>query len=219
MLTKLRQIRRKLKHKMNDYPIYKVVEWLAKKNYIQKKRFLEAFANTGEHQAPAYYKYASYFEAWEIDGLLKETLQKNLPKAVIKITDSIKEMQNTQSKFDVIVLDAHMGLFGNGYCEHFDIIPHVFRVVENEFVLILNVMPNAEEKWRKRYAGLFGEEHLARRKDFYGDALDVNSCSYEDFIAFYKSYFLRNGFTITDYFFHQRHLLHYLAIKAVRNHS
>lgn len=214
MIERLKEIRRKLKHKFKGYPIYKVTNWLVEKNYIQNKTILEAFANTGEHQAPAYYKYASYFEAWEIDEKHKSSLSKNLPNAVIKITNSMQEILVTDKKFDVIVLDAHMGMFGNGYCEHFNIFPNIFRVANDDVVVILNVMPYAEEKWRKKYETVFSEEHLKMRKEFYGDAFDVNNCTYDEMIAFYKNYFLSKNYQVTDYFFHQRHLLHYLVIKA-----
>jgi hypothetical protein len=75
-------------------------------------------------------------------------------------------------------------------------------------------MPYAEEKWRKKYETVFSKEHLKMRKEFYGDAFDVNHCSYDEMISFYKEYFLSKNYQVTDYFFHQRHLLHYLAIKA-----
>jgi hypothetical protein len=214
MIERLKEIRRKLKHKFKGYPIYKVTDWLVEKKYIQNKTVLEAFANTGEHQAPAYYKYASYFEAWEIDEKFKSSLTKNLPNATVKITNSMQEILVTDKKFDVIVLDAHMGMFGNGYCEHFNILPNVFRVANDDVVVILNVMPYAEEKWRKKYETVFSKEHLKMRKEFYGDAFDVNHCSYDEMISFYKEYFLSKNYQVTDYFFHQRHLLHYLAIKA-----
>lgn len=214
MIERLKEIRRKLKHKFKGYPIYKVTDWLVEKKYIQNKTVLEAFANTGEHQAPAYYKYASYFEAWEIDEKFKSSLTKNLPNATVKITNSMQEILVTDKKFDVIVLDAHMGMFGNGYCEHFNILPNVFRVANDDVVVILNVMPYAEEKWRKKYETVFSKEHLKMRKEFYGDAFDVNHCSYDEMISFYKEYFLSKNYQVTDYFFHQRHLLHYLAIIA-----
>jgi 16S rRNA G966 N2-methylase RsmD len=214
MIERLKEIRRKLKHKFKGYPIYKVTDWLVEKKYIQNKTVLEAFANTGEHQAPAYYKYASYFEAWEIDEKFKSSLTKNLPNATVKITNSMQEILVTDKKFDVIVLDAHMGMFGNGYCEHFNILPNVFRGANDDVVVILNVMPYAEEKWRKKYETVFSKEHLKMRKEFYGDAFDVNHCSYDEMISFYKEYFLSKNYQVTDYFFHQRHLLHYLAIKA-----
>ncbi len=216
MIQFIRALRRKAKHLFKGYPIYKVVDWLVEKNYIQNKTFLEAFANTGEHQAPAYYPYASYFEAWEINPEHANLIQKNLPKAVVKITNSMEEILRTQRKFDVIIADAHMGVFGEIYCEHFDILPNLFRASNDEVVMVLNVMPYAEEKWRRIYTTVFDEQHIKRRKQFYGEAFDVTHCSYDEMIAFYKNYFLERNYEIKDYFFHQRHLLHYLVIKAVK---
>lgn len=216
MISLLRKYRRKLKHALKGYPIYAVSDWLVKNNYIQNKTFLEAFANTGEHQAPAYYKYASYFEAWEITPELAAQIKENLPNAVVKVTNSIEEITKTTRKFDVIILDAHMGVFGGIYCEHFDILPNCFRIANDEVVIVMNVMPYAEDKWKERYPTVFDEKHLERRKQFYGNALNVVTCTYDEMIAFYKDYFRKNGYEITDYFFHQRHLLHYLAVKATK---
>jgi hypothetical protein len=216
MIELVKSLRRKLLHKQRRYPIYKVVDWLLKKNYLQNKELLEAFANTGEHQAPAYYSYTSYFEAWEIEEKFKDSIQKNLPKAVVKITNSIEEIKRVNRKFDIIVLDAHMGVFGEKYCEHFDILPNVFNAAKDDVLIILNVMPYAEEHWRKKYTTVFDEKHLSRRRDFYGNAFDVNNCTYDEMIAFYKDFFKKHNYQIDDYFFHQRHLLHYLAIKATK---
>jgi predicted RNA methylase len=214
MIEALRSLRRRLKHATKGYPIYGLVDWLVEKKYIQNKTMLEAFANTGEHQAPAYYPYASYFEAWEIQPDHAALVKKNLSKAVVKTTNSMEEILRSDKKFDVIILDAHMGPFGDTYCEHFDILPNTFRVANDEVLMILNVMPYAEEKWRKKYSSVFNAYHLERRKQFYGDAFDVNHCTYDEMIAFYKTYFLGHGYQVQDYRFHQRHLLHYLAIKA-----
>lgn len=216
MIEFLRKMRRRLKHRLKAYPIYEVVKWMLQNNYIQNKSVLEAFANTGEHQAPAYYPYASYYEAWEITPALAAQINGNLPKAVVKVTNSMEEINRTTRQFDVMVFDSHMGIFGGVYCEHFDILPHCFRAANNEVLILMNVMPYAEAKWKAQYPTVFDAAHLERRKQFYGEALDVNHCTYDEMIAFYKQFFLKHGYQITDYFFHQRHLLHYLAIKAVK---
>ncbi len=214
MIEHIRSLRRKIKHYFGSYPIYQVVDHLKKNNCIQNTRILEAFANTGEHQAPAYYPYASYFEAWEINPDCEALLKKNLPKATIKITNTYKEVHICNKKFNLIVLDAHMGIFGpqEEYCEHFEILPEIFRLCEDQCTLIFNVMPYCEEKWSQKYPTVFREKHLERRKDFY-NCPDPTQVPYEYMSSFYSKLCKDKGFNVDWVFYHQRHLLHYCVIK------
>jgi hypothetical protein len=214
MINYLREIRRKLKHVYHGYPIYKVVDYLKEKNVLENTITLEAFANTGEHQAPAYYKYAKYFEAWEISPEYEKDLRMNLPNAVVKITNTFDEVKISEKRFNFIVMDAHMGVFGdkNQYCEHFEILPEIFRLCMDECTLLFNVMPYCEEKWKEKYSTVFRTDHLERRKKFY-HCEDPNHVSYEEMRTFYTAMCRQNGFNVEWIFYHQRHLLHYCAIR------
>jgi len=217
MIEQLRTIRRKLKHKLKLYPIYKVTDKLLEKNVLQNAIILEAFSNTGGHQAPAYYPYSSYFEAWEITPKYEKDLHKNLPNATIKITDSFKEVNLCNRKFNMIVLDAHMGIFGDKdqYCEHFEILPQIFKLCMDECVLVFNVMPFCENKWKQKYETVFREKHLNKRKAFY-NCTDANNVPYEFMTEFYTQLCIKNGFNVDWVFYHQRHLLHYCVIRIIK---
>jgi hypothetical protein len=52
--------------------------------------------------------------------------------------------------------------------EHFDLFPAVFRVLSNQAVLVVLVVPEASPRLLKRYPHMSNEEHLARRSAFYG---------------------------------------------------
>ncbi|MFO0323147.1 MAG: hypothetical protein ACK504_12065 [Bacteroidota bacterium] len=220
MIEFLRSKRRQLKHILGTYPIYKVTKRLKEKNLLNDIIALEVFSNSGEHQAPAYYKYAKYFEAWEISNYWEPFLKKNLPKAIIKITDSFKEVYASDKKFNFIIMDAHMGIFGdkNQYCEHFEILPIIFRRCMDNCTLIFNVMPYCENKWKKKYDTVFRKDHLQRREKFY-NCEDPNNVSYQFMEKFYTNLCELNGFNVEWMFFEKRHLLHYCVIRINKKTS
>lgn len=207
---------RKIKHLIHAYPIYHVIDEIQKRETKnQKYHMLECFSNTGEHQMPAYIKLAESIEAWEILPQHEKALRRNLPpNATIRITNSIDEADQCVKKFNWIVMDAHMERFGPNkeYCEHFDILPKVFKLCMDEAILIFNVIPNCPPKWKKKYPEIFGPEHLERRNKFYKVA-DSQNLSYGFFEKFYKEMALHFGYHTLWLFFHQRHLLHYLVMK------
>ncbi len=214
MINYLRTARRKAKHLFHLYPIYTVVDFLKSKNVLENTITLEAFTNSGEHQAPAYYKYAKYFEAWEISDFWEKQIHENLPNAVVKITDTFEEVYRCDKKFNFIIMDAHMGIFGdkNQYCEHFEILPKIFRLCMDECTLMFNVMPFCEQKWKDKYDTVFREDHLNRRKLFY-KCEDSNVVSYEFMTKFYTDMCKENGFEVEWNYYHQRHLLHYCVLR------
>lgn len=215
MIEKFKSLYRKIKHYLKLYPIYKVVKEISKREPGKRYRMLECFSNTGEHQMPAYIKLAESIEAWEILPVHEKALRKNLPPhATVRITNSIEETDKCQRKFNWIVMDAHMERFGPNkeYCEHFDILPKIFRLCMDEAVLIFNVIPECPTRWNKKYPEIFGPEHLERRNKFY-NVPDSRNLSYDFFQTFYKKLASEHSFQTQWMFFHQRHLLHYAVMK------
>ncbi|MCX8079749.1 MAG: hypothetical protein N3F09_00770 [Bacteroidia bacterium] len=217
MMEKIKTYYRKIKHALKLYPIYKVVEEVQKREPGKKYDMLEVFANTGEHQMPAYKHLAKSIEAWEINSMHEKALRRNLPGATIRITNSMEEADRCEKKFDWIVMDAHMECFGANkeYCEHFEILPKAFRLCKEEAILIFNVIPECPKEWNIKYPDIFGPRHLERRNRFYG-VNDTTNLSYDFFEKFYVSLAEKNGFKTEWMFFHQRHLLHYAVMKIIK---
>jgi len=135
-------------------------------------------------------------EIWEIDERWKKILKENFPKAKIKILDSVKTIKKNKihSKFNLLLIDNPMNIFGQNpensneaYCEHFDIITEIEKLVGNEVLVIFNVnkCPFDYKKypvWKKF------------RENFYGD---VNTSDMDlDFLhKFYQKLFKKIGFT------------------------
>ena len=86
------------------------------------------------------------FEIWEIDQKLKPQLEKSFPNAKIKICNSIEILNKSQKirKFDLILIDNPMSVFGikkNSfeYCEHFDVIKNIKKLIDKEAIVIFLV--------------------------------------------------------------------------------
>jgi len=206
----LHKTKQALYHTFRLYPVYRILARINARFPLKGCHALEAFAFTGALQARAYKQYPAYHEAWEISGDCREPLKKNLPGAVIKITNSFSEVLTCSHKFNFINVDTHQGLFGD-YCENFEFFPLLFRVAQDECIVNLNVIPHAGEDWKKRYPDLFNAEHLARRKAFYG-APDPANVSFEQMLAAYSRIAGEHGYEITWHAVEQRTLTYYLAL-------
>jgi len=206
----LRNIKQAVWHRFGLYPIYALRKKISEQFPLRDLDLLEAFAYTGAWQARVYKDYARYHEAWEIQAICEEPLKRNLPGAIIKITNSFEEVKRCDKKFNFINVDTHQGLFGE-YCEHFEFFPLMFRVMQDECMVVLNVIPNASQYWLDKYNGLFNAEQLRRRKEFYG-CPDPSNISFDEMMKTYKRICEENGYRIEWHYFHQRTLTWYLAL-------
>ena len=176
--------------------INQVLDFLKTKNVVSKKlNAIEIFGGIGQNDI-AIARNVKTFEIWEIDEKLKPELEKKFPSAKIRICNSIeslKQYENT-SKFDLIMIDNPISVFGvekNSfeYCEHFDIIKNVGKLIDKEAIVIFlinkkpfffNKLKKKNELWRKR------------RQEFYGK-IDTNDISITFLTSFYIEMFKNMG--------------------------
>jgi len=210
----LQNIKRSIFHTFKLYPIYDVIKAINERFPLKEIKILESFAYTGELQTRAFKRYAAYLEAWEIDENFKPSLEKNLPGAIIKITNSFEEVLRCKEKFDFINVDTHQGIFGN-YCENFEFFPLLFNVTKDECIVNLNVIPNAGQEWKAKYATLFNAEHLKRRARFYNTA-NPEHLTLEQMLNTYGEIAAKNGYSILWHYYQQRTLTYYLALHLRR---
>lgn len=206
----LRAIKQEIYHRLGLYPIYKVVAAINTRIELGGSSILEAFAYTGAWQTRAFSHLPKYLEAWEIDQACLSELKKNLPEAEIKITNSFEEVLRCDKKFDFINVDTHQGIYGD-YCENFEFFPLLFRVAKENFVVNLNVIPEAGASWRKKYPSLFNAEHLDRRKKFYG-VVNPENVSLDQMLETYGRIANEKGYNIVWHYYLQRTLTYYLVL-------
>ena len=191
-----------------------VCKKLEKKGIVlSNRRALEVFTCKGDWQTTVYANKVKTLEAWEINPKFEEELRKNLPQAKIRIIDSIKELQSNKDfqKHDFVVIDNPMGCYGSNeqYCEHFDVIKNIYKVLSDEVILIFNVN-------REPYNYDNSSKWAERRRMFYG--LDnTRKVSMAYLLKFYKIFFEKLGYMTEDCFnvcreyYNQNDYLHYLV--------
>ncbi len=162
----------------------------SKKIDLSSMRALDIFAREGDWQTRIYAGKVKSLEAWEIDPKFKKGLVKNLPNVKIKITDSMKEIQKKSNfgKFDFIMVDNPQYCYGPKlkYCEHFQVIPQIAKLLDKEGILIFNVnrQPFGFNKlplWQKN------------RKKFYS-LRDTSKLSIKWLLDFYRKLFSKYGY-------------------------
>src|SRR5262245_26056132 len=184
-------------------------------------RTLEMFGGTGALYTTDYVPHVGSLEVWEIDQNLAPELRRNLSRATIKIVDSFEELRLTKDKFDLVFIDPPYRMF-DGHCEHFDLFPEVFRILNNFCVLVLcNVRLDVVMR------ELYSDEHLKRRELFYRVS-DATRVSVDQMLEVYKDLAKRSGFDLKWWEVRNRILLYsfrkhyqdrvcYLALALQRN--
>ena len=162
---------------------------------LEKLHAVEIFGGIGKTDA-ILAKNVKTFEIWEIDQKLKPQLEKSFPNSKIKICDSIEILNKSQKiqKFDLILIDNPMSVFGikkNSfeYCEHFDVIKNIKKLIDKEAIVIflVNKKPFFSKKLKKK--NILWRK---RRQEFYGK-IDTDNMSVQFLTNFYTELFKSFG--------------------------
>jgi hypothetical protein len=175
---------------------------------------LELFGGTGTFHTVDFATRVGKLEVWEMDPKLQAKLEKNLPRAIVRIVDSYAELKRTEEKFDLIVVDNPMSTW-SGHCEHFDLLPGLFRVAADEAVFVLDVIPSVPLATRRKYPYLFNEEQCFRRREFYKTE-DAENLSWQQILPAYQLHAEKHGFVLRWSFITRRHFIYYLTLKINR---
>lgn len=197
-------------------PMQQVMRELERRGLrLKEMEALEVFAHSGFLHTRDYHPHVARLEAWELDPRQEAALRRNLPGAEVKITDSYEEIRKTPRQYDLILLDAPDSVYGDHgqFCEHFVMLPEVFRVAAAATVLILNVVPGYPNGQPHRTQ--FTENHLAYRRQFYGTDHPA-WLPITDMIPVYRRQIEAHGFELEWYFSLPRtrkDRVHYLVLK------
>ena len=162
---------------------------------LEKLHAIEIFGGIGKTDA-ILAKNVKVFEIWEIDQKLKPQLVKRFPNAKIKICNSIEVLNKSQKiqKFDLVLIDNPMSVFGMkknsvGYCEHFDVIKNIEKLIDKEAIVIflVNKKPFFSKKLKKK--NILWRK---RRQEFYGK-IDTDNMSVQFLTNFYTELFKSFG--------------------------
>jgi len=186
-------------------PMQEVVRGMQQRGFeLAGKRALEVFGNTGERLTQHYAPLVGSLEVWELDPALEPVLRRNLPGAEIRIGDSYEFIRRTQRAYDFVVVDNYVTPR-----EHFDLFPHVLRVLSDDAVLALLVVPEGDARLRQRYPGALDDEHLRRRAEFY-DVEQPDRIPVDRLAARYGELADAEGLTLRWHFYSPSRELHHL---------
>jgi hypothetical protein len=206
---------RRLRRLLRLTPMCRVLRELERRGVtLTELAALEVFGREGVWHTQDYAGRVERLEVWEIDESFERGLKRNLPRATIKITDSFTEVKLTRNKFGLVVIDNPMSVYGK-YCEHFELFPDIFRVLDDEAVIIVNVVSSISPEARTTYPYLFSKEHLDRRRTFYGTHRP-EKLSPETIVDAYRQMARRHDFGLEWSFFVARALPVYCVLKVKR---
>lgn len=177
---------------------------------------LEVFGGNGKAVDTYILNKVKSLEVWEIDKRKEIDLRNNLPGAKVKITDSFNEIKITENKYDIIILDNPMEMF-NEHCENFDMFIHIFNVLKDEAIIILDIIPSLDNKSIK-FEYLKNNIHLLCRKLFYRVENPLN-IPIDQIIFAYEDIINKNGYKLEWSFIEERSkdFIYYLVLKIKKN--
>jgi hypothetical protein len=144
-------------------------------------------------------------EMWEIQPCTARWADRLIAQAKVSVGDSIAYVTSPKAanrKFNFIVSDNPVaGVYGPGYCEHFEIIPAVFTRLKLPGVLVLNVVTNTLNIISRQ--GMTAEEvaeWMQRRSRFY-TVQDSTTLRPNFLTNFYSSRAASSGLRVDSCFF------------------
>lgn len=130
-----------------------------------------------------------------------------MPDAKIRILDSFKQLTKPNDKFNFVFIDNPTFTY-DGHCEHFDMFPGVFSLLEDKSLLLTNIITNIYSKKRD-------DTSVNKRKQFY-DTDNAFSIEPDKMIKTYKRLADENGFEIEWYYIKDRYLLRSVKKRNLR---
>jgi len=128
---------------------------------------LEVFGRQGLWKTLDYAHRCAYLEHYEIHRPHSDLARRVLPpdRSVVVCADSIAAVRSNtlrRSDYSFVLIDSFPSCFGDGYCEFFDLFPHIFRHLAPRAVLVINAFMTLPPEHEA------GPEVLERRREFYG---------------------------------------------------
>jgi len=188
-------------------PIDYLMLSLKMSGYLPKKlRALELFGMYGLYVTKHYSHMCESVELWELDAQFADFARKFSDKNVQVITgDSVNAVRqgSIKGKFNLLVVDNPLvSPYGPELFEHFNVMPEIFKLAEDNFAIIFNVVLTNPRSLYSDY-GFNSEEQIKnleawekKRTEFY--ATNHQDITPKEYIELYTAKFLGWGIQV-DY--------------------
>ena len=130
---------------------------------------LDLFGKCGIMKTLEYAPFAQSIEFYEIYRPFAASARRILPadRVTVRVADSIAAVRNgttLRSDYSLVVMDSPVDVYGDGYCENFDLFPAIFDRLAPRSVLVFNA---ALDDWVRALTS-DPEAHFRRRREFFG---------------------------------------------------
>jgi hypothetical protein len=146
-------------------PMDIVLLWLKANAYLPDRLVaVEPFGMHGLWHVRDYAGLCESNEVLEVERDYFDFLAKSYPRFTCRMEDSIRAFRDRtllREKYNFIVIDNPYGIYGDDYCEHFELIDPAIGYLDKGGVLILNLTLGSE----------FDADVRRRREAFYGKAV------------------------------------------------
>jgi hypothetical protein len=196
-------------------PMQQVIRELRRRGVpVDRLVALEVFGKDGDFHLKDYASSVGSVEIWELEPDYLPVLRHNFPESDVRIVDSFAQIKSTDHTFDLIVVDNPVCVY-DGHCEHFDLIPDLFRIANNSVILIINVVPSFDADYLARNPHIFSEEQLKWRSTFYGTDSPDN-VSIKLMVERYRQLAEEHGYGLVWHFAQRRDYVYYLVLSLQR---
>jgi hypothetical protein len=128
---------------------------------------IELFGMYGVYLTKHYARYCETVDMWEIDPKYVYYANKFKERNVTVIQgDSVSSVQNglIQKQYNLLIVDNPLvSPYGDGLIEHFNVMPSVFKIAKEKFIIIFNVILTDPAVLYERY-NLNAEVHVKNRQ-------------------------------------------------------
>lgn len=165
---------------------------------------LEPFGRMGLWKTVDYVALCHTVDFYEIEEHFAHNARGVLPSNVtVHCQDSIRAIRSgatPRKDYNFVLVDNGLStIFGDSYCEHFDMVPAVFDVVSSDAIIVANLFRSSAP------LDAFESEYLRRRSEFFGSTNPLQP-SFDEAIRAYQARLparlrLREAFTVP----HPRH--------------
>lgn len=142
----------------------KSIVMLAHKYLKEPFNLLELFAGNGSENTKYLAKYCNKVAGWDINPVFEKDFKATINGATFTNRNSVEFLEcaecNDFSEVNIISIDNPTGLFyENQYCEHFEIINNVWKLVGTRAIVAVNILLEVDmvdTLWKKRRVSFYG---------------------------------------------------------------
>lgn len=128
---------------------------------------LEPFGRCGMWKTLDYLPLCRSLDLFDYEPEFARAARRLLPPDTVAVhcedsVSAVRRRATPRTDYNFVLLDHGCGhVFGDGYCEHYDVLPAVFQVLGSRAVVVANLFRS------RRSPGEFDPAYLRRRREFY----------------------------------------------------